>query len=306
LNGVIYTTMTDGVVPAQGADATWAPVRFDGAALNWAYNDDLTLHVGDIIPGVGYFNYYLNKRAAVVVGERALRGVGADWKGLSVATGVSGLGATDTSGNPVPATQWSTFVKYDYALAPNMTLTPAVKQTFATGATPVEGGLSFKGSFGEYALKADVAANYWSSDYDLGYTLLVEPSWAHDTYTVAATIFYNEKGTKAAPNVPTTTLPSPLADSVSTLLRGGRATFDDFFVYVEPGMSLGKTFSVGLPLEYHVPSLDADVGNAFWAVPTLYIYPGSGVEWWLWAQGVFPVAGGSADLYAGSEIIFRF
>jgi hypothetical protein len=136
--------------------------------------------------------------------------------------------------------------------------------------------------------------------------LLVEPSWSHGRYTVSGTIFYNEKGANPAPNVPATTLPSPLADSVSTLLRGGRATFDDFFVYVEPGMSLNKTVSVGLPLEYHIPSLDADVGNAFWAVPTLYVYPGAGVEWWIWAQGVFPAAGGSPDLSADSEIIFRF
>jgi hypothetical protein len=38
---VLYTTMTDGVVPAQGAGAAWAPVRFDGAALNWACTDAL-------------------------------------------------------------------------------------------------------------------------------------------------------------------------------------------------------------------------------------------------------------------------
>jgi hypothetical protein len=294
LNAVLYTTMTDGVVPAQGSGATWAPVRFDGAALNWAYTDALTLHVGDLINGAGYFNYYLNKRAAVVVGEHAVRGVGATWKGLYAATGAASVNS------------WSTFVKYDYAIGPNATLTPAIKQTLVSGASPVEGGLSYVASFGEYALKADAAVNYWSGNYDPGYTVLVEPSWSSGRYSVTGSVFYNEKGSKPAPNVPATTLPSPNADSVSNLLRGGRATFDDFFVYVEPGMSLNKTVSVGLPLEYHIPSLDADVGNAFWAVPTLYVYPGAGVEWWIWAQGVFPVAGGNPDLYAGSELIFRF
>lgn len=297
LNAVLYTTMTDGVVPAQGAGATRAPVRFDGAALNWSCADDLTLHVGDILQGVGYFDYYRNKRAAVVVGERFTRGVGATWGGLTASTGVDS------------PNRWSTFVKYDYALAANMTLTPAVRQTLVSGASPVEGGLAFAGAFGEngeYGLKADAAANYWSGNYDPGYTLLVEPSWSRDRYSVSATVFYNEKGARPAPNVPATTLPSPLADSVSALLRGGRATFDDFFVYVEPGMALNKTLSVGLPLEYHVPDLDGDAGNAFWAVPTLYVYPGPGVEWWIWGQGVFHAAGGSPDLYAGSEIIFRF
>ncbi len=306
LNAVLYTTMTDGVVPAQGAGNTWAPVVFDGAALNWAYTDALTLHVGDLIHGTGYFNYYLHKRSAVVVGEHAVRGVGATWGNLIVATGVSGLGSRDSSGAPVPSREWSTFAKYDYPLGDGMTLTPSLKHTFVAGASPVSGGLSFVGAFGDYGLKADAAFNYWNGDLDPGYALLVEPSWASGRYSVSASVFYNEKGSNPAPNVPATTLPSPLADSLSALRLGGRAPFDDFFVYIEPGMALNKTFSIGLPLEYHIPSLDADVGNAFWAVPTLYIHPGAGVEWWIWGQGVFYANGGDPDIFAGSEIIFRF
>src|SRR5690606_13761922 len=38
VTAVIQTTMTDGAVPAQGAGNTWAPVRFDGATLNWKYS----------------------------------------------------------------------------------------------------------------------------------------------------------------------------------------------------------------------------------------------------------------------------
>ncbi len=306
LNAVIYTTMTDGVVPAQGAGNTWAPVLFDGAALNWAYTNDLTLHVGDLIHGTGYFNYYLHKRAAAVVGEHAVRGVGATWRGLVVATGVSGLGAVDSTGTPVPSREWSTFVKYDHVLREGLTLTPSLKHTFVSGATPVSGGLSLDGAFGEFGLKAHAAFNYWNGDFDPGYTLLVEPSWSNGRYSLSGSLFYNEKGSKPAPNIPTTTLPGPSADSLALALRGGRTAFDDFFVYVEPGMALGKNVSIGLPLEYHVPDLDVDAGNAFWAVPTLYIYPGRGVEWWIWGQGVFHARGGDPDFFAGSEIIFRF
>src|SRR5690606_28001130 len=132
------------------------------------------------------------------------------------------------------------------SLGEGLTLTPALKHTFMTGASPVSAGLSFTGNFGEYGLKADGAFNYWNGFLDPGYTLLVEPSWSSGRYVLSASVFYNEKGANPAPNVPTTTLPSPLADTAAAFraLYGGRNTFDDFFVYVEPGMTLNKTLSV--------------------------------------------------------------
>ena len=102
VNAVIYTTMNDGAVPAQGAGNTWDDVNFDGAAINWQYDDKTTIFVGDLIYGTGYFNYYLNKRSAVAVGEHAVRGVGFARDGWTVTTGATGLGGKDSTGAPVP------------------------------------------------------------------------------------------------------------------------------------------------------------------------------------------------------------
>jgi hypothetical protein len=126
-----------------------------------------------------------------------------------------------------------------------------------------------------------------------------------DRYSVAGAVFVNAKGAAGsmAPNFPGQTLT-------------GRE-FDDLFVYIEPGYSLSGTYSLGLPLEFH----DASEANAalqgydqsVWVVPTLYIYPGSSVQWWIWAQMVKPTTvptGSTSSMdpqyFAGSEIIFKF
>lgn len=304
LNAVIYTTMNDGIVPAQGAGKTWDDVNFDGATLNWLYNDKLTIYAGDLIYGTGYFNYYGNKRSAVVVGEHAARGAGLSYNGLTVATGAANLGAGPTSA-------WSTFVKYDLAMGAGGTLTPSAKYTAGIpGATPFVGGISYDGKFGGLSLSADVAANYYSSAFDPGYLVLFEPAFASGKFSVAGSVFYNKKGGQSggavlAPNNPATTNPVDAGEGSIAAPK----LFDDFFVYVEPGFSLSDTYALGLPLEYHQPDLDADgePGEGIWVVPTFYVYPGSGVQWWLWAGVVIPAASGLDPVYsAGSEIIFRF
>jgi hypothetical protein len=304
VNAVIYTTMNDGAVPAQGAGNTWDGVNFDGATLNWLYNDKTTIFVGDIIYGTGYFNYYLNKRSAIVVGEHAVRGVGFTRDGWTVSTGATGLGAMDSTG-PIPTSQWATFVKYDYALGNGRTLTPSAKYTAGIpGATPFTGGLSFDGPIGKVSLSADAAVNYYSSDYKPGYTFLIEPMYTSGKYSVASAVFVNVKGEHNdtavyAPNTPSQTITGTL--------------FDDLFVYVEPGYALSDRYAFGLPIEYHDANGPAAVAQGYdqsvWVVPTLYVYPGAGVQWWIWAQVVAPVSGtGSQDpqYFAGSEIIFKF
>lgn len=313
VNAVIYTTMNDGVVPAQGAGNTWDDVNFDGAALNWQYDDKTMIFIGDLIYGTGYFNYYLNKRSAMVVGEHAVRGVGFSRSGWTVTTGVTGLGAKtlDSTGAliPTPTSQWSTFVKYDYTLGSGRTLTPSAKYTAGVpGATPFTGGLSFDGAFGALNVSSDAAFNYYSSDYTPGFAFLLEPTYTAGKYSVAGAVFVNKKGEHNdtalyAPNNPSQTLTG--------------AQFDDFFVYVEPGYALSDRYAFGLPIEYHdasdVAAAPSPAGQGYdqsvWVVPTLYVYPGAGVQWWIWAQVVKPLKGaGSLDpqYFAGSEIIFKF
>ncbi len=285
LNAVIYTTMTDGVVPAQGDGVWWPVVAFDGVTLNWEYTDGLTIMVGDLIAGTGYFDYYLHKRAAMVVGEHAVRGVGFETGGLLVHTGMSGPNS------------WGTFASYELALGEGLTLTPSALLNMGDGEVAINGGISFLGEFGDFALKADFGVNHWD-DFDLGYSFLIEPSYSMGNFSLAAALFYSEKGDNPAPNIPATTLP----------IAGMNVPFDDFFVYVEPGISLNDTFAFGLPLEYHIEDRSNDDSHSIWVVPTLYIYPGANVEWWVWGQVVVPTtsAGGDPQFFAGSEIIFSF
>jgi|GEM_PF-828483 len=303
VNAVLYTTMNDGAIPAQGAGNTWAPVKFDGATLNWQYDPKTLIHVGDIINGSGYFNYYLNKRTALVVGEHALRGVGIERDGWTVATGATGLGAVDTAGNPTATSQWATYVKYVYPLNEKMTLAPSLKYVGGVpGATPVNGGLSFDGSFGELSLSADAALNYYNSDTDPGFSVLVEPTWARGKYTVAGALYFNEKGSdpgRFAPNGPAQTVTG--------------AALDHAFIYVEPGYAYSDRVAFGLPLEYHDAHLDVATtlgyDQSVWVVPTVYVYPGSGIQWWIWGQVITPLTGiGPKDplIFAGSELIFKF
>lgn len=300
VNAVLYTTMNDGAVPAQGAGNTWAPVKFDGATLNWKYDDKTMVYIGDIIQGTGYANYYLNKRTAVVVGEHAVRGAGFSRDGWTVATGVTGMGNTDSTGAPLPTSQWGTFVKYEYPLNERMTLTPSVRYTAGVpGATPVVGGLSFDGTFGPVSLSADAAFNYYSTSTDPGFTVLVEPTYTRDRFTLSASLFLNEWGTSIAPNHPAQTVTG--------------APLDRAYLYVEPGYALSDRVSVGLPLEFHdahateVANLGYD--QSVWAVPTLYLYPGANVQWWIWGQVIKPLsAPASKDplFFAGSELIINF
>jgi hypothetical protein len=183
-----------------------------------------------------------------------------------------------------------------------MTLTPSAKYTAGVpGATPFVGGLSFDGTFGAVKLSADAAVNYFNTNTDPGITVLVEPTYTHDKFSLATSLFLNEKGdgAKVAPNYPSQTIPG--------------AVLDRMIIYVEPGYALSDRVAIGLPLEYH----DAPANNAvalgydrsLWVVPTLYIYPGSNIQWWIWGQVIKPISGlaGTDPLFfAGSELIFNF
>lgn len=301
VSAVIQTTMTDGAVPAQGAGNTWAPVRFDGATLNWKYSDRSMVYIGDIQSGTGYFNYYRNKRTALVVGEHALRGVGIRLSGWTVATGATGLGGTDTAGVPVASSQWATFAQYDYRITENITLTPSVRYTAGVpGATPVVGGLSFDGAFGAFSLSADVAGNYYNTSTDPGFSILLEPAYAGARFSLATSFYFNEKGKGiSAPNHPVHTETG--------------AELDRAFAYIEPAFAITDRVSLGLAVEYHDAHAAAasalGYDESLWIVPALYVYPGSGAQWRLWAQGTKPLSGtGSMDplFFAGSEIVFHF
>jgi hypothetical protein len=305
LNAVIQTTMNDGIVPAQGAGRTWDDVNFDGVAVNWQYSDKTRITIGDITEGTGYFNYYGNKRSAMVVGEFNLRGASFTRSGFTLSTGATNLGQLDSTGAGIPTNAWATFLKYDLNLGTGGLLTPSLKYTAGIpGSALINAGLSYEATFGSLTLSTDVAVNADATgDEDVGYALLFEPGWSSGNFSLAGTVFYKDAGANPAANAPTATLP-PDAGEGSFLPA---KALDDVIVYLEPGLTLSKHYAVGLPLEYHDPSTRASNDDYVAVVPTFYVYPGSGVQWWLWAGAAMPLASGSDPSFrAGSELIFRF
>jgi hypothetical protein len=304
LNAVIATTMNDGIVPGQGAGRTWDDVNFDGAQLNWQYSDKTRITVGDITQGVGYFNYYFYKRTAVAIGEHTLRGAGLTRGGFTVASGATDLGRLDSAGAGIPTRAWATFARYDLDLGAGGVLTPSLKYTAGIpGSTLVNAGLSYDAKFGAVTLSTDLAVNADPmAGTDPGFAILVEPAYAAGRFSLASTVFYKKSGSVPSANALTSTLPADAGEDSKLPPK----PLDDLVVYLEPGLTLSNTYSVGLPLEYHDATSAAD-DESVAVVPTFYVYPGSGVQWWLWAGVSVPTAGGADPAYtAGSEIIFKF
>jgi len=316
LNAVIATTMNDGIVPGQGAGRTWDDVNFDGVQLNWQYDDKTRVTVGDITQGVGYFNYYGYKRTAIAVGEHSLRGAGIARGAWTVSTGATNLGAValdslgavayDSLGRttPVATRAWATFAKYDFAFGNGAVLTPSLKYTGGIpGSSLVNAGLSYDARFGAVTLSSDLAVNADpAAGTDVGYAVLIEPTYASGRFTLASTLFYKSSGANPSANAPTSTLPADAGENSVLPPK----PLDDLLVYVEPGFTLSDNYAVGLPLEYHDATTNAN-DESIAVVPTFYVYPGSGVQWWLWAGVSVPTAGGGDPAYtAGSELIFRF
>lgn len=293
LRGVVHTTMTDGAVPAQGSGAAVPRLRYDGAEVHWLPGESMILLAGDLRAGTGYFHYYRNKRTAAVVGEHSVRGVGVRNGGMLVHAGL----AADTSGTPGA---WSVFGRWNFPIHADMTWTPSARYTGGIpGATPFELGLSFEGLLKGYSdafrISGHAGIHYWNPDVDPGMTLLIEPRYTIDAYFLSLMFFYHEKGEVPAPN--------------STRQTLTREPLDDLILYAEPGMSLNETFAVGLPLEFHNESLTSGGNESFWMVPTLYIYPGPGPEWWVWGRVEKPLRSGSTGhprFALGSEFFFNF
>lgn len=290
LYAVVRTTLRDGIVPRQGAGNTRPPLDFDGAQVNWKADDETIVMVGDLVGGSGYFQYYRYKRAAAVVGEHSLRGVGVRRGDLLVQGGM----ATDTAG---VRGDWSVFGRWKRPILENVSWTPSLRYTAGIpGAMPFEFGISLDGSFEDVLeLHAHTGMQYWSPETDPGTFLLIEPRYTAAPYFFGGTLFVSDKGEVPSPNVPRATRTwTPL---------------DDFLLQVEPGMALNPTFSASVSLEYRNASFNARRDDALWFIPTLYVYPAPRAQWQMWTALTKPLYGGSGSaprLSLGSEIAFTF
>jgi hypothetical protein len=226
---------------------------------------------------MGQLNYYAYKRPVdygAIMPEAYLRGFGADIAGLTVYAGATDL---DISTEPEPkVSQFGLYGAYGLALSESFSLTP--KADIRLGGPDAEWHAGIEAALeGDFSLNAALGA-FSEGGADPNFTVLVEPSLSAGQFSVAGTYYQALVDDEASPaSIP-----------------------DDLLIYIEPGISLNDVFAAGLPLEFH--QLDTE---QFWAVPTLYLYPASGAEIWLWAGGVFPDKG-DASFSAGSEVIVNF
>lgn len=286
-----------GRVPAGVGNSSdrWLDLKFDGFDLTFSGAFG-TLSVGDLVYQFGKFNYYYYKRLSMITSEGFTRGIrysiGNDKITQELSAGISDLDETiaDVQG----VTNLNLAENHSFCL--NYGIQNNSQISFNAG-SKVFAGAEYQAKFGEIlSLKADFGYTSLPGDERKNiFTLLIEPSLSFGKFTTAMTAY-----TMLDPD-------SANTDLMSSPLFG---IGDEFFFYVEPGYSFTDKFAVGLPLEIHGMDLENRDDNAFWAVPTFYIYPTGNVQWWLWGQVVVPMAGkvtGDNLMYGiGSEIIVSF
>ncbi len=306
----VYVTMTAGSVPAGGGRAAerWGAVAFDGVDIEIG-TDFGTFTVGDLVYQYGGFNYYLYKRLSMITTESFTRGIqyslGNDMISQTLLVGAADVADEivdikssyviqgDTAGDSLTVLEEITS---DSAMANVLDIGGATALSFSEAMSVgvfygtrvdiyngfeetgmIYAGAEFLGTFGEaLALKADIGLLNLpkpevNDDGEMVYersmvtSFLIEPALTLDKFSTAASFF---------------TLLDP-----DTL--GGAAYYglgDEMFVYVEPGYAFTDMLALGLPIEYHAFMLDNEDDDEFWLVPTFYVLPADGVQWWIWGQ----------------------
>jgi hypothetical protein len=292
----VYATATSalsgGQIPAgYGApDTRWLSVDFDGYDITYASPAGI-FTVGDIVFQYGKFNYYIYKRLSMITGESFSRGikygVGNDVFTQELQVGVADIDSftADVNGASYVTISEGQSVGVFYGIRGSS------KLDFKTGST-FFAGAEYKGGIGEaVALKLDVGFRSIPGDERTSLTtILFEPALTLGKFTTALTAFIGIDD----------------VDSVNVAAEEFGIA-DEMFFYVEPGYSFTDVIALGLPLEYHDPVIDMEDDASIWIVPTLYVYPASNVQWWLWGQIGIPTAEESDPFYGfGSEIIVTF
>ncbi len=283
---------TPGGIPARYAppDERWLPVLFDGFDVTYATPIG-TFTAGDLVYQYGKFNYYYYKRLSMITPESFTRGLRYSVGGKTVTQELL-IGIADRNGSTADVQGVTSFA---LGISQSLGIYYGMKNDALTGfseGTGMYAGAEYRGGIGEFlSIKAD--AGYMSPPGDDERThlvsLLLEPVLTIGRFSAAFTGFLMLDG-------------DSLYNSASLLDLG-----DEMFFYVEPGYSIGDHLTAGLPLEYHAADLSNDDDNAFWVVPTLYVYPFKDVQWWIWGQVVKYMSGGTKNDYGfGSEIIVSF
>lgn len=276
-------TSVSGIIPAGGGSVAdrWTTIDFDGVALNIQTANAVKFNVGDLTFTEGKLNYYLYRRTiayAGIMSEKYVRGLGIGYKGAYLA-----VGATDGV-SPTGKTPMAGYLSYGFQI-PSFTIKPfAYMYSAQENDFNIISGISSNLKFGAHSLALG-AGMLKEHDLDATITLFAEPALVFGELSLAATAFYAITGD----NPSTYSLPQ------------------EAFFYVEPGYKLSQTFAIGLPIELHTGYKNVD-DNVFALVPTFYVYPAEGVQWWIW-NGIAKYlddATAEIGISFGSEIIVNF
>ena len=290
----LFVTNNSGNVPYGGGGDRWTALAFDGAVVNWA-TDFGTLMFGDLVMNAGNISYYTYKRAiayAAIMKETYTRGIG-----LGLNNGASiYLGANDGNNN-----QADMYLSYEFG-SDAFKAVPFLYAALGKRNVPVKLGTDFSGAAGDLSYSGAIGM-IRDPHKDPTYNFLFEPTYSMGDISIAASGFYSIQEKAIADRSGFT------ADDVSDF-----GVTDEWYVYVEPGMSFNDNFAAGLPLELHGGQSTANGVTAnsesFLVVPTLYFYPIADVEVWVWGGAVIGVGDVNKDddpAYSfGSEIIANF
>lgn len=313
----VYATVLAGAIPAGTGrpGERWAELLFDGFDITFETGIG-TFSVGDLVYQYGGFNYYFYKRLSMITPESFTRGLSYSFEAGALKQTVI-LGAADDAdellsyrvatvdadtidvdsdsaiafGNAADVVGKSELAIADgHSVSLFYGLRMDVARPFNAANARIFGGVEYLGSFGDaLEIKADLGYQNYGGEAGT-FSLLLEPTLTLGDFSVAASYYQ-------------------FFDPDET---GNNFVGDEMYIYVEPGYAFSEKIALGLPLELHEAasddtSLEFVDKSAFWAVPTLYIYPADGVQWWLWAQVVKPFADGSELAYGlGSEVIVEF
>lgn len=298
----LYITMLSGGIPAgYGANSDrWASADFDGFDVTYesAYG---TFSVGDLVYQFGGFNYYFYKRLSMITPESFTRGIQySNTFGPVTQTFLVGAADLDANTGDILGTS-EVALGEEQAVTAVYGVRGSALEDFGSG-FDIQAGLQYTGSFGEMlSMKADVGyLGIAGEERSNVITLLAEPSVSMGQFSVAGSFYYMMDSDSINDQI---ALASALVGEDPEYLFG---LGDEMFAYVEPGYSFNDVIAAGLPLEYHAGLLDDEDDNSFWVVPTLYVYPTDGVEWWIWGQVVVPQGEGDNAYGLGSEIIVNF
>ncbi|MCL1966920.1 MAG: hypothetical protein FWF67_03470 [Fibromonadales bacterium] len=247
----------------------WTPFEFDGISLEWTVRRGLTFMFGDLSYSFGSFNYYFWRNPDYYAAILTTQGI----RGLGVRLGDDGyiyIGAGD-------ANDKASRIVASYALTiPGLDRVDN-KLTMAPMLDLIKGG----GRSHRYTIGVD--ANYSRSYTELNYalrgiygvhpshgnyvnTFTLEPSLNYKNFSLASTCYWALLSDSSESSVPLT-----VNDTYAS---------DERLIYIEPGYSFHKKFSMGLGFEWHKPGDDLD--NWYLIAPTGYLYPTAGVDLAFW------------------------